>query len=154
MMGRYASYEDLAEIIRHRFKNALATLRELFSRLVFNILCGNTDDHARNHAAFWDGEMLELTPAYDICPQGRTGNEAAQAMLISGDNRMSQLSSCLAVAHNFLLSPEEAREIIERQIAVIEDNRALMCDEANLNQTDRALFWKRQLLNDFAFQGY
>jgi serine/threonine-protein kinase HipA len=155
MMARYASYEDLAEIIRHRFKNASATLKELFSRLVFNILCGNTDDHARNHAAFWDGNMLELTPAYDICPQGRTGNEATQAMLISGEhNRMSQLSACLAAAHNFLLSPKEAREIIEHQIAVIENNWASVCDEANLNQTDRALFWKRQFLNDFAFQGY
>jgi serine/threonine-protein kinase HipA len=66
MMARYASYEDFAELIRHRFADASATLRELFSRLVFNILCGNTDDHARNHAAFWDGQALRLTPAYDI----------------------------------------------------------------------------------------
>ena len=154
MMARYASYEDLAEIIRHRFKNASATLKELFSRLVFNILCGNTDDHARNHAAFWDGEMLELTPAYDICPQGRTGNEASHAMLISGDNRMSQLSTCLKSAHNFLLSEDEAREIIDHQIAVIEANWKAVCDEAQLIETDRALFWKRQFLNAFAFQGY
>jgi len=154
MLARYASYEDLAEIIRHRFKNASATLKELFSRLVFNILCGNTDDHARNHAAFWNGKMLELTPAYDICPQGRTGNEATQAMLISGDNRMSQLSACLAAARNFLLSPEEARGIIERQIAVIEENWASVCDEANLSQTDRALFWKRQFLNPFSLEGF
>ena len=55
MMARYASYQDLAEIIRHRFTAPSDTLRELFSRIVFNILCGNTDDHARNHAAFWDG---------------------------------------------------------------------------------------------------
>lgn len=154
MMARYASYEELAEIIRHRFTNASATLKELFSRLTFNILCGNTDDHARNHAAFWDGEMLNLTPAYDICPQGRTGNEATQAMLISGNNRMSQLSACLEAAHNFLLSPEEAREIIERQISMIENNWRLVCDEADLSQTDRALFWKRQFLNEFAFQRY
>ena len=58
MMARYASYEDLAEIIRHRFTSPKATLHELFQRLVFNILCGNTDDHARNHAAFWDGKHL------------------------------------------------------------------------------------------------
>jgi serine/threonine-protein kinase HipA len=154
MMARYASYEDLAEIIRHRFKSAPATLKELFSRLVFNILCGNTDDHARNHAAFWNGEMLELTPAYDICPQGRTGNETTQAMLIVGENRMSQLSSCLTAAHNFLLSSEEAQAIIEHQITVIEGNWTNVCDEANLSQTDRTLFWKRQFLNDFAFQGY
>ncbi len=68
MMARYASYEVFAEIIRHRFIDPKVTLRELFSRLVFNILCGNTDDHARNHAAFWNGKGLTLTPAYDICP--------------------------------------------------------------------------------------
>lgn len=62
MMARYASYETLAEIIRHRFVAPTETLRELFSRLVFNILCGNTDDHARNHAAFWEGKQLTSPP--------------------------------------------------------------------------------------------
>ncbi|MDT8318106.1 MAG: HipA domain-containing protein [bacterium] len=153
MMARYASYEELAEIIRHRFRNASATLRELFSRIAFNILSGNTDDHARNHAAFWDGEMLSLTPAYDICPQGRSGNEASQAMLISGDNRMSRITSCLKTAHNFLLSPEEALAITWRQKQVIEENWDLVCDEAGLNETDRKLFWGRQFLNPYAFEG-
>jgi len=85
MMARYASYEDIAEIIRHRFDKPKKTLRELFGRICFNVLCGNT--------AFWDGKMLSLSPAYDICPQGRTGNEATQAMLIKGDNRMSTLAN-------------------------------------------------------------
>ena len=101
MMARYASYETLAEIIRHRFTDPKNTLKELFARLVFNILCGNTDDHARNHAAFWDGNTLTLTPAYDICPQGRTGNEASQAMLIYGNNNLSQLKTCLECCSQF-----------------------------------------------------
>ena len=83
-MAAYASYETLAELIRHRFSAPKATLRELFSRMVFNILSGNTDDHARNHAAFWNGSQLSLTPAYDLCPQSRTGQQASQAMLIHG----------------------------------------------------------------------
>jgi len=77
MMARYASYENLAEIVRHHFTRPSKTLKELFSRMIFNILTGNTDDHARNHAAFWDGNKLTLTPAYDICPQSRTGYEAS-----------------------------------------------------------------------------
>ncbi len=101
MMARYASYEIFTEIIRHRFTNPKEALKELFSRLIFNILCGNTDDHARNHAAFWNGKDLSLTPAYDICPQGRSGNEASQAMLISGNNNLSQIKICIASAHNF-----------------------------------------------------
>ena len=103
MMAAYASYEKLAEIIRHRFIDAKRTLRELFSRIVFNILCGNTDDHARNHAAFWDGKQLLLTPAYDICPQSRSGQQASQAMLIQGRERTSQVGACIAAASVFLM---------------------------------------------------
>jgi len=153
MMARYASYEELAEITRFRFADASKTLRELFSRMTFNILCGNTDDHARNHAAFWDGGMLTLTPAYDICPYERTGREASQAMKISGENNLSQLDVCLRAAEKFLLSQEESISIIENQIRTIEDNWTLVCDEAELSEADRNLFWRRQFLNPFAFEG-
>jgi serine/threonine-protein kinase HipA len=151
MMARYASYQDLAEIIRHRFTAPSETLRELFSRIVFNILCGNTDDHARNHAALWDGAKLTLTPAYDICPQARSGQEASQAMLISGNNRMSRIASCLEAAHHFLLSPPEAVAIVENQLRCIAENWAPVTEEAALSDTDRNLFWGRQFLNPYAF---
>ncbi|MBR9790430.1 MAG: type II toxin-antitoxin system HipA family toxin [Gammaproteobacteria bacterium] len=150
MMARYASYETLAEIIRHRFTKPKETLRELFCRLTFNVLCGNTDDHARNHAAFWNGHTLTLTPAYDICPQGRTGNEASQAMLIVGNNKMSQLATCLQSAHNFLLSQEEAKAIFEHQIQIIKDNFDAVCAEAELSEIDKRLFWQRQFLNPYS----
>lgn len=150
MTARYASYETLAEIIRHDFTEPKQTLKELFSRLVFNILCGNTDDHARNHAAFWDGKQLSITPAYDICPQHRSGNEASQAMLIFGNNNLSQLKTCLATAHNFLLTIDEAKTIFTQQQTVIEDNWHTICDEANLSNIDRKLFWRRQFLNPYS----
>lgn len=152
MMARYASYETLAEIIRHRFTAPKDTLKELFSRLLFNILCGNTDDHARNHAAFWDGKHLSLTPAYDICPQGRAGNEAGQAMRIVGENNLSQFKTCLDAAQNFLLSKDEAHEIFEHQKSVIECNWQSVCDEAELGEVDRNLFWRRQFLNPFSIE--
>lgn len=151
MMARYASYEIFAEIIRHRFTDASATLRELYARLVFNILCGNTDDHARNHAAFWNGTMLSLTPAYDICPQARSGNEASQAMLISGSNRMSRIVSCIEAAPHFLLTRSEATDIASEQQQLIEDNWRSVCDEAALSEVDRELLWGRQFMNPYAF---
>jgi len=150
MMARYASYENLAEIIRYRFTDPKDTLKELFSRLVFNILCGNTDDHARNHAAFWNGKELTLTPAYDICPQSRSGNEASQAMLISGNNNLSQLKTCLETAHNFQLSEGNARLIFEKQKSVIEEKWNSVCDEAKLSEIDRKFLLGRQFLNAFS----
>lgn len=153
MMARYASYETLCEIIRHRFENPAATLRELYGRLIFNILCGNTDDHARNHAAFWDGRALTLSPAYDICPQNRAGNAAGQAMLIAGNTNASQLSLCIDAAPNFLLRAKEATSIIEQQIEVIRRDFAVVCDEAGLTTIDRKQLRERQFLNPFVFEG-
>lgn len=155
MMARYASYADLAEIMRRRFVDAPATLRELFARVTFNILVGNTDDHARNHSAFWDGANLSLTPAYDICPQGRAGGEASQAMMIGPDGfRMSQLAGCVRAASTYLLDEAEAREIIDRQIAVIESEWDDVCAAGRLTEVDRDYFWRRQFLNPYALEGY
>ena len=153
MMARYASYADLTEVIRHRFSRPKDTLRELFGRLVFNILCGNTDDHARNHAAFWDGKTLTLTPAYDICPQSRAGNEASQAMLITGNNRRSTLATCMEAAPNFLLDKQTAAGIIQDMLATMRTEWETTCDEASLSEVDRNLFWKRIFLNPYIFEG-
>lgn len=152
MMARYGSYETFAEIIRHRFIDPKQTLRELFSRLVFNILCGNTDDHARNHSAFWDGQCLSLTPAYDLCPQGRLGHEASQAMFISGRNNLSQLRTCLDVTDDFLLSKKEAREIFNKQITLIKKHWKAICDEAQITVIDKTMLWKHSFLNSYAIQ--
>ena len=153
--ARYASYAELARIVRARFTDPLPTLRELFSRITLNILTGNNDDHARNHAAFWDGTALTLTPAYDICPQPRAGGEIAQIMAIGEDGyRMSQLAGCVARASTYLLSETDAREIIDHQIDVIETDWADVCDQATLTEIDRARFWQRQFLNPYATEGY
>lgn len=153
LMAAHASYEDLSDIIRARFTRPKDTLQELFGRLVCNILVGNSDDHARNHAAFWDGAYLTLTPAYDICPQSRTGNEASQAMLIHGRERRSQLSVCLASCAKYHLSREEALQIVSRQIEVVRTRFEEVCDEAALGFVDRRLLWRRQFLNRLAFEG-
>jgi serine/threonine-protein kinase HipA len=154
LMAVYASYEDLADIVRHRFSEPRATLRELFSRLVFNILCGNTDDHARNHAAFWDGRQLVLTPAYDICPQHRAGQEATQAMKILGDNRFSRLTVCVDAAARFQLSAADACAVIDAQLRAVNTHWRNVCDEAGLGEAERNALWGRQFLNPFALQDY
>lgn len=152
MHARYASYPDLADNVRARFSDSGGTLHELYGRIVFNVLCGNTDDHARNHAACWDGRVLTLTPAYDICPQGRAGNEASQAMLITDDNRMSKLSVCLSAAPKFQLNEAEAKEIIDRQEHAIKESWSKVCDEAKLTKTERKLLLGRQFLNPYIFE--
>ncbi|MFT4034598.1 MAG: HipA domain-containing protein [Patulibacter sp.] len=153
--ARYASYAELAEIIRHRFTAPRETLRELFARITFNILVGNTDDHARNHGALWDGEQLTLTPAYDLCPQLRLGGEASQGMQIGRDGfRLSSLSGCVTRSAEYGLTPAEAREIVDHQIDVIERSFDEVCDEAQLARADRQTLRERAILLPYALEGY
>ena len=72
-------------------------------------------------------------------------------MLIHGGHRSSYLSTCIAAAASFLLAREEAIAIINHQVKVIEHEWQAICDEASLSEVDRALFWRRQFLNPFAF---
>lgn len=154
MMARYGTYYELAEIIRGRFTQPDKTLRELFARIVFNICVGNTDDHARNHAAFWDGSALTLTPAYDICPQQRSGGEAVQAMEIAPGFRFSQLKGCVDAAEIYHLSGSEAAAIIDDQLEVINAQWPDAADAARLTEAERQQLWHRQILNPYALEGY
>jgi serine/threonine-protein kinase HipA len=152
---RVASYAQLADTIRARFTNPTEALRELFARITFNIIVGNNDDHARNHAAFWDGSELVLTPAYDVCPQARAGGETAQAMAIGRDGyRYAQLAGCVARADTYLLSEAEARTIIDRQLDTVHTHWDDACDQAQLTEVDRPRLWQRQILNPYALAGY
>ena len=152
--AHHISCAQLAEIVRKRFADPERDLRELYSRLTFNILVGNTDDHARNHAAFWDGKSLSLTPAYDVAPQSRGGAEANQAMTIAQGRRNSQLSLALEATPSFLLDVREARQIIDAQVEVILENWRDVCDAAGMTDIERRFFENRQMLNAHAFEGY
>lgn len=155
MTARYASYVILADAIRARFSEPTEALRELFSRITFNILTGNTDEHARNHAAFWGGKMLTLTPAYDISPQPRSGGETAQIMEIGRDGwRMSQIAGCVDRSDAYLLSETEAHEIVDHQIEVIDKEWGEVCELAKLSEIDKRRFWHRQFLNPYALFDY
>ena len=149
------SYPLLVEDIRARFATPTQQMRELFGRITFNILCGNTDDHPRNHAAFWDGETLTLTPAYDLCPQSGFGAGAEQAMAYgTNGERASQLARCIAHAVTYRLTAPEAEAIVDHQIDTIRDQWHATCDQAELTRAQRDALWGHQFLNPHALTDY
>lgn len=152
--ARYGSYANLADHIRRSFTSPAATLREIFSRIVLNVLVGNTDDHPRNHAAFVRADgSLTLTPAYDICPQPRSVPQANQAMAIGRDGqRTSQISTCLAACETYLLTSREAQVIIDEQIEIIRTQWNEAADAAQLTEFDRRQLYGREILNEFVFR--
>jgi serine/threonine-protein kinase HipA len=149
--ARYAGYPDLADAVRREFTAPTRTLRELFARMVFNVCIGNTDDHLRNHAAFWDGAQLSLTPAYDLCPRPRNGETANQALDLTRTpgERASQLRLCRRAGPEFLLSGADADQVIEAQLETISRDWDAAADEARLTRAERAHLWQRQILNPY-----
>ena len=63
------SYPRLAEELQ-RIGAPLTDRVELFGRMVFNAVCGNDDDHVRNHAVVYRSqeERWRLAPAFDVVP--------------------------------------------------------------------------------------
>jgi len=54
--------------------------QELFRRMVFNGLFGNTDDHLRNHGFLRVKEKWHLSPAYDLTPNTVPYNKQHHAL--------------------------------------------------------------------------
>lgn len=151
--ARYASYPAMAEVLRHRSGDPAGDLRELWSRMLFNILVGNTDDHARNHACFWDGEAIRLTPAYDIDPRPRLGREANQAMYVNGDDRRALIATALSGAGEFGLRDDEATAIAKWQIEMIHANYRTAATAAGLTIELQNLLAGNAFLNPYVFEG-
>ena len=61
LMARDASYEQLATIIRHRFQEAKGDSQGTLCANAVQYSLRKYRDHARNHAAFWNGKELSLT---------------------------------------------------------------------------------------------
>ncbi len=150
--GRYATYVDLAHKIRELCVEPDATLRELFARIAFNMLCGNTDDHGRNHACLIVPAGMVLSPAYDICPQARTGRDARQAMAFAADGgRTAHLRDLVASAAVYHVDRVDAQAIVADQVAVIRDGWDEVCDAGELTGSQRGAFMERQFLNPGVF---
>ena len=115
----YSSYLELADVLRQYARHFREDGAELFRRMVFNILIGNVDDHARNHACFWDGRWLDLTPAYDVCPQPRAGISADQAMVVGEWGRKANVRNALSEYSRFGLEMDEADEIVNQMVDVV-----------------------------------
>jgi len=151
--ARYVTYPSILDVLREHGSEPGGVGRALFERIAFNIAIGNSDDHARNHAAFWDGSQLALTPAYDLAPGSRHGETATQAMAFDYDGRVrtSSFAALLSEAPTYGLTAAVAREAIAQLVDSIRANWDDAAETARLTRADREHLWGRQILNPAAF---
>lgn len=106
-----ASYLELAEVLMEHGSETNADLRELWSRIVFNILVSNTDDHMRNHGFILDpGRGWRLSDAYDMNPVAHA--DGLKLNITDADNALD-LELAREVAEYFRVSRADSEGIIE-----------------------------------------
>ena len=114
-------YLDIVDFILHGCTDVRQNLRELYRRVAFNVMFGNTDDHFRNHGFLLTPKGWTLSPAYDINP----GAKPHQCLLIDSYTEQSDINALLSASENYMLERQEAAEIIDGVRATIKDWRMI-----------------------------
>jgi serine/threonine-protein kinase HipA len=109
--GERFGYAELSQLLRRRGVSDgdayIAQMREIFRRMVFNILIDNTDDHEKNHALLvTDAQQYELSPAFDVLPSGQA--LGFQQMRVGDQEADSTVANALSLSPMYALTRNEA----------------------------------------------
>ncbi|MCI5065215.1 type II toxin-antitoxin system HipA family toxin [bacterium] len=109
------SYLEIADALKMYGANPKEDLRELFSRVIFNILISNTDDHLRNHGFLYqDLDGWRLSPAYDLNPVPVDLKPRILTTNITEHDGTASLELASEVAAQFEVEPKEVRKIVQK----------------------------------------
>lgn len=108
------SYIALAKIIRTHCRDWRTDSMELFRRLLFNVIVGNTDDHARNHGLTFDpaDPGWKLSPAFDLLPI--LSGSQQHALGIGKSGRLRSLENVLTAAPGFGIDESLAQQMLDQ----------------------------------------
>lgn len=85
-------------------------VEKLFRQMVFNVVIGNKDDHAKNFSFIYQNEKWKLSPAYDLLPSAGFNNN--HTTTINGKGKPT-IEDCLEVARQISISMKKAKLIVD-----------------------------------------
>ncbi len=107
------SYLELADALRRFGARPREDLKNLWKRMVFNILVSNVDDHLRNHGFLYSGTGgWILSPAYDLNPTPVDVKPRILATAIDYEDQTASLENAFAVADYFGIDRTQADNIV------------------------------------------
>jgi serine/threonine-protein kinase HipA len=117
-------------------------VRQMFVRMVFNVLAHNRDDHAKNHAFLMakDGAW-HPTPAYDLTLSEGPGGE--HNLAVDGEGKNPTKKHILKVAQNASIPKAKAEQLFEQVQRAVdrwpEHAKEAGLSEPRLQEVDRLL---------------
>ena len=108
------SYLEIADSLRMHGDQPRTDLKELWRRIVFNILISNTDDHLRNHGfLFFGGSGWRLSPAYDLNPTPLEFKPRYLSTAIDLEDTWASIDLAMETAGYYGLKVDEAKEVVK-----------------------------------------
>ena len=113
------SYAAFAQTLRRLSTRPDQDMNELFRRLVFNLVIGNSDDHVKNHGVLHrEGQGWQLAPAFDLVAQ-LDAHTGYQELAILPGQHASSLALARTAAPHFGLLPQQAEDVIRRTVDIV-----------------------------------
>ena len=136
------SYSELDLFIRQNANDHNKDRKELFQRMVFNVLLANTDDHLKNHVFLYNEEKatFDLSPLFDVMPiVGDTASNKKLYLLIGDEGRAATLANLRTAYKHFPGSTEEQANIwIEQTLQGCLQFFHQACDQAGLTEFEKS----------------
>lgn len=101
-------YLDIVDFIIQHCTDVEQNLEEIYRRVAFNIVVGNSDDHFRNHGFLLTPKGWTLSPAYDI----NSTQNRYQSLLINSNTSESNLDILYESHEEYMLREEVATRVI------------------------------------------
>ncbi len=113
--GDHGSYLELAEVLAEHGAQTTVDQKELWRRMVFNIMISNVDDHLRNHGFLYGGTAgWRQSPLYDLEPTPEHKKARVLHTRIDLYDGTASLELAYEVAEEFGLGLEQARNIAKQ----------------------------------------
>lgn len=124
MASRTKGYADIAGAVRQHAhpKTIRQDTRELFARMIFNILVSNDDDHLRNHGFVRDPRLggWRLSPLYDVVPRPGIAYERFLHLEVGLQGKLATLDNAMSAYARFDLERPDAVALMANIVARVQ----------------------------------
>ena len=135
------SYTEIVDVMRQKCSNPDQDARELWRRLVFNLLITNTDDHLQNHGFLYAGQgQWQLAPSFDVNPMPGKLRES-KTWLTEDSGPIDSVQMLLDAAPYFSLTTVGALDVLAAVLAAVADwKKVALSDEVGLTAAELTAF--------------
>lgn len=107
------SYPAISRTLKVVSPSPMEDRKELFKRMLFNVMCGNRDDHLKNHGFLLEngGKRYRLSPCFDVVPGA---SSRIHAIGIGDYGPIGNLENALSQASQFCIETGEVAAMVHQ----------------------------------------